>query len=217
MKRAVRILVADDHEVVRKGLLSVLCREDGWCVCSEAVNGLEAVEKARAQRPDIVIMDLTMPELNGLEATRQIRKELPDTKVLILTIHESQQVMHEVLEAGASGYVLKSDAGDMLKTAIEALCAGKPFFTSSMAEMMLRAYLDPSARPVNGSPAVLTPREREIVQLVAEGKSSKEVATRCGISVKTAETHRANIMRKLEIHSVSELVRYAIRNHIITA
>lgn len=214
-----RILLADDHVMIRKGLRTALRTREEWEVCGEAVNGCEAVEMAREMRPDIVIMDLTMPELNGLEATRRICGELPDTKVLILTMHHSEQLMHEVISAGARGYVLKSDAGSMIFTAIERLLADEPFFTSTAEEMLLKAYLNPKDRPgVRGTaPGVLTSREREVVQLIAEGKSGKEIASNLGISVKTAETHRANLMRKLDLHSVSEIVRYAIRNQMIEA
>lgn len=212
----VRILVADDHEVVRRGIRAVLEVQPGCEVCGEAVTGREAVRKARRLAPDIVILDIGMPELNGLDATRQIRKALPHTEVLILTMHESEQVVREVLAAGARGYLLKSDAGRDLVAAVEALRSHKPFFTSAVAEQLLEDYLKTAARPgVAHSPTRLTPREREIVQLLAEGKSNKEVAAALGISVKTAETHRTKIMRKLDLHSLSELVRYAIRNKII--
>ena len=211
-----RILIADDHEVVRRGIRVLLEAHPGWEVCAEAMDGREAVDKARQSSPDVVILDLGMPGLNGLEAARQIRKLLPSSEVLILTMHESEQVIQEVLAAGARGYVLKSDAGRDLVTAVEALSHHKTFFTSSVAEMVLRKFLDgsPMAQPTEVSS--LTPREREVVQLLAEGKGNKEVASILGISVKTAETHRTNIMRKLECHSLSDLVRYAIRNNIIS-
>jgi DNA-binding NarL/FixJ family response regulator len=212
---ACRILIADDHELVRKGLRAVLQSQPGWVVCGEAATGREAVQKALETRPHVVIMDLTMPELNGLEATRQIRKALPDTEVLILSMHHSEQLVHEILTAGARGYILKSDAGDAIVTALASLRQHKPFFTSKVSELLLSSYLDPG-RSLAGEPPALTPREREIVQLIAEGKSTKEVASFLDISEKTAETHRTNLMRKLGIHSVSELVRYAIRNQLIT-
>ena len=213
----VRILVADDHEVVRRGIRALLEVQPGCEVCGEAVTGREAVRKARRLAPDIVILDIGMPELNGLDATRQIRKALPHTEVLILTMHESEQVVREVLAAGARGYLLKSDGGRDLVAAVEALRKHKPFFTSTVAEQLLEEYLKTPAQPgaARSAPARLTPREREIVQLLAEGKSNKEVAVALGISVKTAETHRTNIMRKLDLHSLSDLVRYAIRNKII--
>jgi DNA-binding NarL/FixJ family response regulator len=212
-----RILVADDHEVVRRGLRALLESRPGWEVCGEATTGREAVEKARELKPDLVVLDITMPELNGLEATRQILKSLPRTEVLVLTVHESEQVVHEVLEAGARGYVLKSDAGRDLVAAVQALSQHKPFLTLGVTEMMLGAYQKgglPQEEP-GATHSPLSPREREIVQLLAEGRSNKDVATTLNISVKTVETHRANIMLKLNLHSIGDLVRYAIRNNII--
>jgi DNA-binding NarL/FixJ family response regulator len=209
--KSLRIMLADDHEMVRQGLRAVIEEQPGWEVCGEARTGREAVKKAHELKPDIVVMDFTMPELNGMEATRQIRAALPRTKVLILTMHESEELIPEVLAAGALGYMLKSDAGTELVDAIQSLAAQKPYFTSKVSTMVLKGYLNPATRE---SP-VLTPREREIVQLVAEGKSTKEVADKLKISPKTADTHRTNIMRKLNLHSVSELVRYAIRNKLV--
>ena len=211
----VRILVADDHEVVRRGVCALLEGHAGFEVCDEAVDGRDAVEKAKHSLPDVVILDIGMPGLNGFDAARQIRSVSPDSEVLILTMHESEQVIREVLAAGARGYVLKSDAGRDLITAVEALSRHKTFFTSRVAEMVLQKYLEGSPELVKSEATSLTPREREVVQLVAEGRTNKEVATTLNISVKTAETHRTNIMRKLDCHSLSELVRYAIRNKII--
>ena len=213
---AVRILVADDHEVVRQGVRTLLEAQPAWDVCGEAADGREAVEMTKRLKPDVIILDITMPNLNGLEATRQILKADPKARVLILTMHESDQVVREVLDAGARGYVLKSDAGRNLIAAVEALWLHNTFFTSKVAEIVMNGYR--KAAPPSGEtnlPDRLTPREREVVQLLAEGKSSKEVAVALDLSVKTAETHRANIMRKLDIHSVSDLVRYAVRNRII--
>ena len=213
----VKILVADDHDVVRQGLRSLLEAQAGWEVCAEAVTGREAVKKAEQTRPDVVVMDISMPELNGLEATRQIIKLVPQTEVLILTMHDSEELVREVLNAGARGYVLKSDAGRDLVAAVDTLRQHKPFLTSRVSEMVLHGYLKGDSRSDKEEPARsrLTQREREIVQLLAEGKSNKEIATSLGISVKTAETHRANIMNKLGLHSVTELVRYAFRNKIV--
>lgn len=211
----VRILVADDHEVVRRGVCALLEGHAGFQVCDEAVDGREAVEKAKRSLPDVVILDIGMPGLNGFDAARQIRTVSPDSEVLILTMHESEQVIREVLAAGARGYVLKSDAGRDLITAVEALSRRKTFFTSRVAEMVLQKYLEGSPDLMKSEATSLTPREREVVQLVAEGRTNKEVATTLNISVKTAETHRTNIMRKLDCHSLSELVRYAIRHKII--
>lgn len=212
-----RILLADDHEIIRKGLRSVIAARKDWEIVGEATTGRDAVKKVEELKPDVVVMDISMPELNGLEAVRQIVKIAPRTEVLVLTMHESEDLVREVLEAGARGYLLKSDASRQLITAIEALRLHKPFLTSKVNEVVLMGYL--GGKPLKGetSGGRLTPREREIVQLLAEGMTNKEVATTLSISVKTAETHRTNIMRKLDLHSISELVRYAVRNHIIEA
>jgi DNA-binding NarL/FixJ family response regulator len=213
----VRILIADDHEIVRRGLRNLLETQANWEVAGEAITGRQAVEEARRLSPDLVIMDISMPEMNGLEATRQICKIAPETQVLILSIHENEQLVHEVLEAGARGYVLKSDAGRDLIAAVESLCQHKPFFTPKISEMVLEGYLkggsvaDNYKSPQNR----LTAREREIVQLLGEGQSNKEVAESLNISVKTVETHRSHIMEKLNIHSLGDLIRYAVRNHLI--
>ena len=214
-----RVLVADDHEIVRRGLCSLIEGQPGWKVAAEAADGREAVEKTRELKPDLTVMDISMPSMNGLEATRQIMKDRPESKVLVLTVHDSDPLIREVLDAGARGYVLKADAGRDLVAALEALRRNKTFFTPKVAQTVLDGYLRRDFEPaeVNTRKGRLTPRQREIVQLLAEGASSKEVAVALGISVKTAETHRANIMRRLDCHSVSELVRYAIRNHIIEA
>ena len=213
----VRILLADDHELVRRGLRALLEAEDGWEVVGEAVTGREAVEKVKKLKPDVVVMDIGMPSLNGLEATRQIRKAVPQAEVLILTIHESDELVREILDTGARGYVLKSDSERDLAIAVRALSQHKPFFTSRVTELLLGGYLKgpPGTSEGASKRGLLTAREREITQLLAEGKSSKEVAVALNISVKTAETHRAHIMRKLDLHSLIALVRYAIRNKII--
>ena len=209
-----RILVADDHHVVRTGLRALLESKTGWRVCAEAANGREAVEKANEFRPDVAVLDIGMPLLNGVEATRQIRKVSPETEVLILTMHDSEQMIQGVLDAGARGYILKDDADRNLLAAVQALRKHKPYLSSRVSAAVSNTAL-PDA-PEGERPARrLTPREREIVQLLAEGKSNKEIASYLNISVKTAETHRANIMLKLNFHSVTELVRYAVKNKII--
>jgi DNA-binding NarL/FixJ family response regulator len=208
-----RILVADDHEVVRKGLCSLL-QSHGWEICGEAVDGRQAVEKTQQLKPDLVILDIGMPNLNGLDATRQILHNNPQQKILILTITDTDQVVRDVLQAGARGFVLKSDAARDLVAAVEAVQQHRTFFTTRVGEMVLDGYLKGGSRTEPTLPS-LTPREREIVQLLAEGKSTKEVASVLNLSVKTAETHRSNIMRKLKLHSVGELVLYAVRNNIV--
>jgi len=214
--RQVRILVADDHSIVRRGVRALLETHAGWKVCGEAATGSEAVKQAKKLRPDVAVIDITMPDLNGFEATRQIRTVAPQTQILVLTVHESEQALREVLDAGALGYVSKSDLDLNLSAAIESLLRHKPFFSSRVSEMMLKRYLkqDVPSKPGTG-PATLTPRQREIVRLLAEGKTNKEVALALGISVKTAETHRNNIMRKLQLRSFSHLVRYAVRHNLV--
>ena len=212
-----RILVADDHEVVRRGVKEILETQPGWDVCGEAVDGHEAIEKARRLKPDVIVLDISMPGLNGLEATRRLLKEVPQTEVLILTIHGSEQLMHEVLAAGARGYLLKSDAGRDLVSAVDSLLRHKPFFTAKLSDLVLESYLDPDTQTGQDVAPYrsLTAREREILQLLAEGKGAKEIATLLGISPKTVETHRANIMHKLGFKSTADLIRYAVRNNII--
>ena len=216
-----RLLLADDHEITRRGLRSILQAQPDCEVVGEAADGRQAVAMAKDLAPDLVVLDISMPALNGLEATRQILKTHPQTKVLVLTMHDSDTLIREVLDAGARGYLLKTDAGRDLIAAVESLRRNKSYFTSRVSEMILNGFLKDSARgpgaQKDGKETRLTPRQREIVQLLAEGKSTKEVAVALGVSVKTAETHRANIMRKLDCHSVSEVVRYAIRNNIIEA
>lgn len=212
-----RILIADDHEVVRRGLCALLRNHLEWEVCGEASDGREAVEQALILKPDVVVLDVGMPNLNGLEATRQILKAHPQTNILILTLHESDQLVQEVLNAGARGFLLKTDAARDLITAVEALRRNEIYLTPKVSAMVLDGYLRPDtlSTPEPHTRSRLTAREREIVQLLAEGRSSKEVAGALGVSVKTAETHRSNIMRKLDLHSVSDLVLYAVRNNIV--
>jgi len=213
-----RILIADDHEVVRRGLCTLLQTREGWEVCGEAKDGREAVEKAKQVRPDVVILDVGMPNLNGLAATRQLIQQNPQQKVIVLTITDSDQVIREALDAGARGFVLKSDAARDLISAVEALQHNRMFFTPRVNDMVLAGFLDRGRNGSNGeSPKLptLTSREREVIQLLAEGKSSKEVASLLNLSTKTAETHRSNIMRKLDLHSIRDLVVYAVKNDII--
>jgi DNA-binding NarL/FixJ family response regulator len=214
-----RVLIADDHQVMRRGIRAVVEMLPGWMVCGEAATGREAVEMVERLHPEIVVMDVTMPEMNGVEATRQIKKTSPATEVLMFTGLETEELIHQVFEAGARSYILKTDGGDQLEAALRALAAHKPYFTTQVGEVLFAKFLHGKPRDDAGSTndGRLTDREREIIQLLAEGASNKEVADGLGISVKTVETHRAAIMRKLQFKSFSDLVRYAIRNHIISA
>lgn len=214
----IRILLADDHDVVRRGLSALLANRADWQVVGEAQNGREAVSLAVKLKPNVAVLDLSMPELNGLEATRQIRKEVPETEVLVFSMYESEQFVRDLLAAGARGYVLKSDVTTQLLIAVETVARHKPFFTSEVAERVLEGFLKLGELSAGegSTTGILTPREREIVQLLAEARSNKEVSTILGISVKTVETHRASIMRKLGISSIVDLVHYAIRNNLVS-
>lgn len=215
---AIRLLVADDHEVIRRGIRALLEAQAGWQVVAEVGNGREAVEKSKELKPDVAVLDISMPVLNGLEAAKQILKEDMNSRILVLTVHESDVLIQDVLNTGAKGCVLKSDAARDLVTAVNAICHNKPFFTAKVTQIATASSDSKNVDKTHlGTTRRLTPRQREVVQLLAEGKSNKEVAAALGVSVKTAETHRANIMQRLEFHSISELVRYALRNEIIAA
>jgi DNA-binding NarL/FixJ family response regulator len=213
----ITILLADDHDLMRRGLKSLLEARPGWTICGEARTGSQAVSMAEEFQPDVAVLDVSMPELNGLDAARQIRTVSPKTEILILSVHYSDHLIREILRTGVRGYMVKSDSDRDLVNAVETLSRHRPFFTSCATELILthsrRVQTDASS--TTDLVERLTPREREIVQLISEGKSSKEIASLLGISVKTAETHRANIMRKLHVHSVTDLVRYAVRNEIV--
>jgi DNA-binding NarL/FixJ family response regulator len=209
-----RIIVADDHEIVRQGIRALLDNHPGWEVCGEARDGREAVERSVAVKPDLVLLDIGMPALNGLDATRQILANCPLTAVLVLTMHDTELVVRSALEVGARGFLSKSDAGRDLVSAVEALQRHGTFFNSRVAELVLEGYLNPHmAAPLRRNR--LTPREKEVVQLLAEGKTNKEIAAALNLSVKTTETHRTNIMRKLDLHSVADLTLYAVRNGLV--
>lgn len=216
---SVRILIADDHVLTRRGARELLEMQPGWKVVGEAANGREAVEKSRLLKPDVVILDLTMPELNGIETTRQILRAVPETEVLVLTLHDSERIIQDALGAGARGYVLKSDAEASLIEAVDAVRQRKAFFTGKAGAFLLDVYRQAEGRAErqNKTRKDFTPREREIVQLVAEGRSNKEIASRLKLSLHTVVTHRSNVMSKLGVHSVTELVRYAIRHDMIKA
>jgi DNA-binding NarL/FixJ family response regulator len=210
-----RILIVDDYEVVRRGIRTLLEGESGWEVCGEASTGPAAIEAAGDLKPDLVILDLGLPELHGLEVTRRILQRRPETEVLVLTMHASEELIRQVLRAGAHGYVLKSDAGEQLITAVRSLQEHQPFLTTRVTEVVLDGFLKGVADDAVGE--ALTPREREVLQLVAEGRSSKSIAAGLGVTVKTIESHRASLMRKLHLRTVADLVRYAVRNGLVEA
>ncbi|ANY77394.1 DNA-binding response regulator [Microvirga ossetica] len=206
-----RILIADDHDVVRSGLQAILGDQPGWEVVAEAEDGRQAVELAAATQPDVAILDYQLPIMNGVEVTRQIRAFQPRTEVLIFTMHGSEPLIRELLEAGARGYLLKSDARRFLLPAVETLARHQPFFTGRVSEALLAAYLAKAAPPGDA----LSPRERSVLQLIAEGRTNKEVAQLLAINLKTAESHRAAAMRKVNAHCTADVVRYAIRNKLV--
>jgi DNA-binding NarL/FixJ family response regulator len=211
-----RILVVDDHSIVRRGIRSLLESQPGWEVCGEASTGVEALRKVVAERPDLMVLDLTMPEKNGLEVTRVARQQSPETDVLILTMHFSEEIAKEVLRCGARGYLLKSDADHELLTAVRHIQQHKPFFTGKLAMTMAESFVrDPTTKDSDATEAPLSPRELEVVQLLASGKSNKEAAAMLGVSTRTVESHRNHIMRKMEFRSFSDLIRFAIRFNLV--
>lgn len=214
-----RILVVDDHALVRRGARDVLNSQRGWRVVGEAADGLEAVEKAVALKPDVAIVDVSVPSIDGIEVTRRIRKAAPDVKVLVLTMDESDQMVRRALDAGARGYVLKSDLTDCLPKAVRAIVEGKRFLTPKVSEIVLEVFLNTKGRREKASRAgaPLGPREIQIVRLLGDGKTNKEIAEMLQIAVRTVETHRSNIMHKLGLHSVVELVHYGLRHGIAAA
>ncbi len=211
-----RIVVADDHALMRRGICDLLESEPGWEVVAQATNGREAVDAVAKVRPDVLVIDLAMPELNGLTAARDVLRAFPKIEIVLLTMHNTEQTIREVLKCGARGYVLKTDAEQDLIAAVKAVFQGKPFFTPSVAEVVLKGYLRYNSNPESPERIQeLTAREREVVQLLVEGKGNKDVASAMRVSVKTVEAHRSNINRKLSIRTTSELVRYAVRNAIV--
>jgi two-component system, NarL family, response regulator NreC len=214
-----RILIADDHDVVREGTRTVIERQPGWEVCGVAATGLEAVEQALALKPDIVVMDMTMPELNGLDAAVQIKRRLPQTEILIFSVHQTDELIREVFKAGAKSFIFKSEANHFLVEAIQSLSEHKPFVTEKVSKVLFAEFFNRSEDEPDAAQTSkrLTAREREIVRLLAQGRSNKEVAGALGISIRTAENHRANVLRKLRLNSLADLVHYAIRNGIVEA
>jgi len=212
-----RILLADSHPVFRMGVSYLIRRNPGWEVCGEAADGREAATKCIQLRPNLVILDICMPNLNGLDAARQILKHNPDQKIMILTNLESEQVIRECLEAGVRGWAFKSDSPTELTAAIQALQQNRLSFSSRVSKLILHGYLKPrGVNPTISLPGRLSAREREIVQLVSEGKTSREIALLLGITVKTAESHRSNVMVKVGVHSTVDLVMFALRNGIVS-
>ena len=216
---ALRILIADDHDVIRRGLKTLLEAHPGWKVCAEAHTGTEAVAKSQETKPDIAVLDINMPEMSGLEAARKIHEILPKTETLMLSLEYSDDLIVGCIDAGARGYMVKSDAGHQIVTAVESLANHKPFFTQRVKEALSgdNAIVSELGDGRRSTRERLTAREREVVRLISEGKHSREVSATLGISVKTVETHRANIMRKLDIHCMGDLVRYALRNRLVDA
>jgi DNA-binding NarL/FixJ family response regulator len=219
-RKPYRILVADDHAIVRRGIRSLLETEPGIEVCHEATDGIEALDYVKKHKPDMVLLDLTMPEMNGLDALREIRESSPETNVLILTMHFSEDVAREAFRFGAHGYVLKSDADVELLSAVRHVQQHKPFFTGKLAVSMVDNFVqgpdagDPTAEhPIPGAP--LTAREVEVLQMLASGMSNKQIAPAIGLSVRTVESHRNHIMHKMKFNSFSDLMRFAIRNHLV--
>ena len=214
--KKIRILIADDHDIVRVGLRHLIESEWGWEICGEARDGREAVALAGQLKPDVVVLDVGMPELNGVEATRQIKRELAETEIMAFTGTESEMLVHRLFAAGALACVLKSEAGEQLIPALKAVIRHEPYLASRASRIVFDRYLRDGAEPGEIAPGGLTPREREIVQLLAEGRRNKEIGVLLGTSVKTVEAHRATVMRKLDLTAFSELVRYAVRNQIVS-
>jgi DNA-binding NarL/FixJ family response regulator len=212
MMARIRILIADDHEVVRKGILTLLETHSEWEICGEACTGKDAIAKAARLKPDVVLLDITMPEASGLEAIPEILKAQPQAKIIVLTMHDSGQMASRVLSAGASGLVLKSDAARDLILALEAISKNQPFLSPQVTKILVNEIRHTQAGP---SPDALTSRETEVLKLLAEGKSNKEVAARLGISPRTIDAHRAHIMDKLHLRTLSDLVHFAIRHKIV--
>jgi DNA-binding NarL/FixJ family response regulator len=209
-----RVLLAEDHQLVRQGLRSMLENESDIEVVAEAVNGEEAVELAKKWRPKIVVMDIGLPRLNGLEATQRIAEDMPDVKVLILSVQTDRRSVSRALRRGASGYMQKDSAFEELARALRVVARGKTYLSPSITGVLVEDYVRVYPEDLASKPSVLTPREREVLQLIAEGHTTKEIASLLWISVKTVETHRRNIMRKVKLHSVAELTKYAVQEGI---
>jgi len=213
----ITVLLADDHDVMRQGIRSLLESHPKFKVCDEAKNGQEAIDKAIRHRPDVAVLDISMPKMSGLEAARQIRRQLPGTQILIFSVHDMDSLVRDVLDAGAHGYILKTDASTHLIAAVEAISQHNLYFSAGVSKFVIDSLVNSAESEEEdlNFETRLTPRETEVVRLLAQGKSNKEVATNLFISVRTVETHRRTIFYKLEINSIAELVRYAIRHRLI--
>lgn len=213
----IRILLADDHTVMRRGLRVLLERQPGFAVVGEAADGAEAVELAAREKPDVAVLDIGMPTLNGIEAARRIVEKNPNTAVVILSMHSDESYVLRTLKAGARGYLLKDAPESDLINAIHAVHQGKAFFSPAISKMLVEDYMrQMQQRGLEDSYELLTPREREILQLLGEGKSNKDIATRLDLSLYTVETHRSNMLEKLNLHSTAELILYAVRKGIVS-
>jgi DNA-binding NarL/FixJ family response regulator len=213
---ALRVLLCDDHKLVRAGIRALVEEVTEVVIVAEADNGREAVALARQHRPDLVVMDISMRELNGIDATAQIRAEMPGAKVLILSMHTTEDFVRRALRAGASGYLVKDSAPLELKMAIEAIGRGEIYLSSRVSKTLLSGLMDSRPPQAESGIDALTPRQREILQLIAEGKSTKEIAFTLSVSVKTVETHRAGLMERLGIHDIAGLVLFAVRHNLVS-
>jgi DNA-binding NarL/FixJ family response regulator len=209
-----RIIIVDDHDAVRRGVRQLIETKPYYQIVGEAADGRTGLELAKETRPDIAILDYSIPELNGLDLSHALKRELPRIEILLYTMHDREEIILDVLRAGVRGFVLKSDSGEYLIAALDALSIRRPYFSSAISDTLLEQFLESKPRPLTSS---LTHREREVVQQVAEGRINKEIAARLNVSVKTIETHRASAMRKLKLKTTADLVRYAVRNQLIQA
>ncbi len=212
----IRILLADDHKIIRDGLKTLIEKETGMEVAAEAENGRKTVRLVQKLRPNVVIMDVTMPDMNGIEATRKIMEEVPGVRIIGLSMHSDRRYILGMLEAGACGYLLKDCAFDELAMAIRNVAAGNTYLSPRIAEVVVKGYLDKTPGPLAGLGSALTPREREVLQLLAEGMAAKEIAAHLNVSVKTVETHRRNMMEKLSMRSIADLTKYAVREGLVS-
>lgn len=215
MTSKIRILIADDHTLLRNGICALLEDEPDMTIVGEASDGREAVRLAGQLKPNVVLMDIAMPLLNGLEATRQIKREHPEINVLVLTMYDNEEYFREMLEVGASGYIIKRAAATEMVTAIRAVYSGEAVLSPAITRLLLEDYLNHDIRSDKDDPNALSSREREVLQLIAEGKTSREIAEILNLSVKTVQSHRTSLMQKLDLHDRGELIKYAIQKKII--